>query len=131
MPKTSPIRSAVLVELRLVTDRHRQRPMASTADAQHLAVKTSRARCIRRLLVLRCLICSQSQAGHVVQQHRQNRPSFASLPPTTRPHRKVRIAHIETLLASIVPSWGPPSSPRLARGSQGDSYFPVVSRHGG
>jgi len=30
MPKTSPICSAVLVELRLVTDRHRHRPMAST-----------------------------------------------------------------------------------------------------
>ena len=31
MPKTSSIRSAVLVELRLVTDGHRA--MASTADA--------------------------------------------------------------------------------------------------
>ena len=30
---------AVLLELRLVTDRHRHRPMASTADAQHRAVK--------------------------------------------------------------------------------------------
>jgi len=38
MPETSSIRSAVLVEHRLVTDRHR--PMASTADAQHRAVKT-------------------------------------------------------------------------------------------
>ena len=41
MPKTSPIRSAVLVELRLVTDRQTQTPMASTADAQHRAVKTN------------------------------------------------------------------------------------------
>ena len=43
------LRLAVLVELRLVThghrgtdtDRHRHRPMASTADAQHRAVKTA------------------------------------------------------------------------------------------
>ena len=36
------LRFAVLVELRLVTDghRHRHRSMASTADAQHRAVKT-------------------------------------------------------------------------------------------
>ena len=37
MPKTSSIRSSVSIEHRLVTDRHR--PMASTADAQHRAVK--------------------------------------------------------------------------------------------
>jgi len=30
---------AVLVEHRLVTDRHRHRPMASTADPKHSAVK--------------------------------------------------------------------------------------------
>ena len=35
-------RLAVLVELRLVTDRHR--PMASTADAQHRAVKTGKTK---------------------------------------------------------------------------------------
>ena len=34
------LRLAVLVELRLVTDRHRHRPIASTADAYHRAVKT-------------------------------------------------------------------------------------------
>ena len=34
------VRLAVLVELRLVTDTGRHRPMASTADAQHRAVKT-------------------------------------------------------------------------------------------
>ena len=33
------LRLAVIVELRLVTDRHRHRPMASTVDAQHRAVK--------------------------------------------------------------------------------------------
>jgi len=34
------LRLAILVELRLVTDRQGHRPMASTADAQHRAVKT-------------------------------------------------------------------------------------------
>ena len=34
------LRLAILVELRLVTDGHGHRPMASTADAQHRAVKT-------------------------------------------------------------------------------------------
>ena len=38
MPKTSSIRSAVSIELRLVTDTDGHRPMASTADAQHRAV---------------------------------------------------------------------------------------------
>ena len=53
------LRFAVLVELRLVTntDRHRHRqtdghrPMASTADAQHRAVKTS-LDWVRRLLII-------------------------------------------------------------------------------
>ena len=40
MPNTSSIRSSVSIEHRLVTDRHRHRPMASTAGAQHRAVKT-------------------------------------------------------------------------------------------
>ena len=41
MPKTSSIRSAVLVEHRLVTDGQtdRHRPMARRADAQHRAEK--------------------------------------------------------------------------------------------
>ena len=34
------LRLAVLVELRLVTDTERHRPIASTADAYHRAVKT-------------------------------------------------------------------------------------------
>ena len=34
------LRLAVLVELRLVTDRHGHRPVASTADAWHRAVTT-------------------------------------------------------------------------------------------
>ena len=41
MPKPSSIRSAVSIEHRLVTDGHR--PMASTAAAQHRAVKTQEA----------------------------------------------------------------------------------------
>ena len=39
MPKTSSIRSAVSIEHRLVTQTDGHRPTASTADAQHRAVK--------------------------------------------------------------------------------------------
>jgi len=60
------------------------------------SVKTSRARLTRWLSVLRYLACSQSRAGHV-QQHRQHRRPFASLPPITIHHRNVWIPRIETL----------------------------------
>jgi len=43
MPKTNSIRSTVSIENRLVTDRQTEdgrRPMASTADAYHSAVKS-------------------------------------------------------------------------------------------
>jgi len=46
------LRLAVLVELRLVTVGHGHRPMASTADAEHRAVKTTDMPTIKSVLFL-------------------------------------------------------------------------------
>jgi len=117
MTKPSSIRSAVSIELRLVTDMHRQTRtqahMASTADAQHRAVKTGVIKWPLNGHTFSRTLCMSSAAATVtsVTQHQQARRRERRSRDRSRGDTEQRSAAINWK------SWNAPSSTPTIRTS--------------